>query len=337
MRFFMFALGRALSEKVKPIIGQAETINCPSLQRLLSATIRKDDIIITREAAFGSEAESCLKAIGTNVIVFISAESKKRKNNCFTYLNIDCSDSELRNALTTDNTYTMLCRYLAGSSEIMRRTRYQLLKATKSSLPIHLVGETGTGKTLAAKLIHSSLPQKKHLVVESCGCLSKDIAESELFGHIKGAFSGAIDNREGLLAQADGSTLFLDEIQDLDIPLQLKLLRVLDSGEYRKLGSDKTLRTSFRLITASNLTLSRLLAEKRIRKDFYYRISGIEIRMPSLDEHMEDIPEILDTFAKLKGVSSDKAMDYSRFMHSFPGNVRELYKEAELYLQGFLL
>ncbi len=332
MRFLIFSLGGTIYEKVLPIIGQTSTVNCPTFQRLISAGASKDDVILTRTSVLSAALTESLRAFPGKVIVIIDTNQKRRIPEFF-YLDDAFTEKEFLNAIEGDSASRTLKRYLAGSSEIMKKTRKAILNAINSSLPVHIIGDTGTGKTLTAKLIHMSSHQKKDLVMESCGCLSTDIADSELFGHTKGAFSGAVEGREGLLAEADGSILFLDEIQDLPLNLQIKLLRVLDTGEYRKLGSGKTLKTSFRLITASNIPLMDLMKNNRIRKDFYYRISGLEIRMPSLSEHMEDIPEILESYISEKGYQG-RIEDYSSFMHSFPGNVRELLKEAEIYLSS---
>ena len=333
MRFLLYSLGRALSDRVLSFLEGFDTVNCPSAQRLHSS-LRHEDIVLLRSDA--AEKDMIKQIVGKErTIIFYPDDA--RKHNSFDsaiMVSESCTEYELRDAInqisSSDYISSVLSNALAGSSELMRKTRKQLRSAIDSTIPVHIVGETGTGKTLAAKLIHDLSSLNGRMVMESCGCLANSIADSELFGHSKGAFSGALDNREGLLASANGSTLFLDEIQDLPIDIQTKLLRVLDTGEFRKLGSDRITKTSFRLITASNMTLSSLLEQKRIRKDFYYRISGIEIRMPSLDEHPEDIPEILQVFSRQKDL--EKAIDYSIFMHPYPGNVRELFREAELYL-----
>ncbi len=332
LRFLIFSLGRALSERVVPLLGQANCVSCPTFQRLITAGGDKEDVIITRLSILTATLSESLRNFPGKIIVITDSEGQRRDPK-FCYLNENFSDLELENAVNGDLVSLNLKSFLAGSSDVMVKTRKSILHAIKSSLPVHLVGDTGTGKTLAAKLIHMSSRHDRDIVMESCGCLSTDIADSELFGHTKGAFSGATDNREGLLAEADGSILFLDEIQDLPMNLQTKLLRVLDTGEYRKLGSGKTLKTSFRLITASNMSLKELVRTKTIRKDFYYRIYGHEIRMPSLLEHMEDIPEILQAYERRMGYGRI-INDYASFMHNFPGNVRELLKEAELYIES---
>lgn len=336
MRYILFSLGSTLSKRVYPFLCDKETVNCPSLQRLQS-NVQQEDIILLRSKDANKKSVRKIIEKERSLVFFPDYEEPSGNNDHSIYLREYFSEYEIRKAIdrlsSSDYISSLLRNSLAGSSDIMEKTRRQIRKAIDSSIPVHIVGETGTGKTLAAKLIHSLSSNDKQIVMESCGCLATSIADSELFGHARGAFSGAVENREGLLSSADSSTLFLDEIQDLQLEIQTKLLRVLDSGEFRRLGSDKVMKTSFRLITASNKTLTELLEEKRLRKDFYYRISGIEIRMPSLEEHREDIPELLQTFSKQKGKDLGLS-DYSVFMHPFPGNVRELFREAELYMEG---
>lgn len=336
LRYILFSLGSTLSKRVYPFLCDKETVNCPSLQRLQS-NVQQEDIILLRSEDANKKSVKKIIEKERSLVFFPDYEEPSGNNDHSIYLREYFSEYEIRKAIdrlsTSDYISSLLRNSLAGSSDIMEKTRRQIRKAIDSSIPVHIVGETGTGKTLAAKLIHSLSSNDKQIVMENCGCLATSIADSELFGHARGAFSGAVENREGLLSSADSSTLFLDEIQDLQLEIQTKLLRVLDSGEFRRLGSDKVMKTSFRLITASNKTLTELLEEKRLRKDFYYRISGIEIRMPSLEEHREDIPELLQTFSKQKGKELGLS-DYSVFMHPFPGNVRELFREAELYMEG---
>ncbi len=340
MRIIYYSLGRDIQQRISKLASDTETISCTSLQRLQMLQLSSDDIIIMHSETAGKESIWEIINNKARPIIILSENARLLPQwSASELLTEDFTDQDILNAIenisTTDVIDTILQRTLIGSSEVMRKTREQLKHAIHSDLPVHIIGETGTGKTLAASLIHRLGDKNGKFIVESCGCLTTSIIDSELFGHYKGSFTGAMENREGLLSAADGATLFLDEIQDLPVGIQKKLLRVLDTGEYRKLGSDRILRTSFRLITASNIPLSTLLAEKRIRKDFYYRISGIEIRMPSLDEHSEDIPELLDAYQK-KSINAERAInDFSLFMHRFPGNVRELFTEADLYMQGF--
>ena len=337
MRFILVSIDNDLTQSVLAVIGKDNAVRFPTVPRMFSAGCGSEGIIITGVSGPG-KTNAATRLGRSNMIAVYPSHGEHmapvRKENGIVYLGAPFTEEDLSIAIAaTDSPFSVsaaIRKQLAGSSAIMEKTRQLVEKAIYSDLPVHFIGETGTGKTAAARLIHRFSGSRKEIVCESCGCLSSGIADSELFGHSKGAFSGAAEDRTGLLEAADGSTLFLDELQDLAIELQAKLMRVLDTGEYRKLGSNVMRHTSFRLITASNEPLEELMRTKRIRKDFFYRISSIVIRMPSLSEHMEDIPEII---ASRTGF--DAFRDYTPFMHDFPGNVRQLFSECELIRQGF--
>ena len=343
MRFILYSLGRTLAERVIPIIG-ADYVNCPSMQRLVTLGCRTDDIILAHATAL--DQRQLLRAIHSHrsLIAFYSkdeiSESSLSPFGYTVFISYDFSEASMISAIGKAERIACIFgtveEQLAGSSEIMKETRKQIEAAARFGFPIHLTGETGTGKTLAAEAIHRASRIKKAMVRESCGLLSSDIAQSTLFGHLKGAFSGASDDRPGLLACADGSTLFLDEIQDLCISMQSSLLSVIETGNYRRLGSDRVCHSSFRLITAGNVDIQTLVDEKRMRLDFRSRIGFVSIRLPSLSEHMEDIPELIARCEEDNGYIGNRITDYAPFMHDFPGNVRQLYREVHLHHHGLL-
>lgn len=196
------------------------------------------------------------------------------------------------------------------------------------NIPVLLRGETGTGKEKLALWIHGLGGLQGELVAINCSALPRDILESELFGHTKGAFSGALAYKEGLIERADGGTLFLDEIGELSETAQTKLLRVLDEGAYYKLGETRERRVNFRLITATNKDLTQ---QATFRQDLFFRINGITFELPPLRERPEDIPLLVSTFLNdankaygknIHGVS-DEAMQYF-VSNNWPGNIREL-------------
>ncbi len=339
MRYILFSLGRTLSERISAAAG-GNCVECPTLQRLATLRCRKDDIIIAHAAALTQRDVFRTVHGHRSMIVFSQADEIKEHEPPYVsgytvFLGYDFTEDDLRNAMKkasgVSKVFGTVGERLVGSSVIMAETRRRIEKAAASRMPVHITGETGTGKTLAAEEIHR-YSSVKEMIRESCGILSSGIAESEIFGHRKGAFSGASSDREGLIAEADGSTLFLDEVQDLSLEMQSKLLRVIETGEYRPLGSDKVRHSSFRLITASSVGLKTLVEEKRMRRDFYYRIGFMNIRMPSLSEHMEDIPELIGRFEEENGYEK-RISDFSPFMHDYPGNVRELYREVMVYHQ----
>jgi two-component system response regulator AtoC len=207
-----------------------------------------------------------------------------------------------------------------------------IAKVAPSSSPVLITGETGTGKELAARCVHNQSPRHDALFVPlNCAALPGELLEAELFGHTRGAFTGADRNRQGKFEVADGGTLFLDEIGDMPTSLQAKLLRVLEEGMVEPLGSNKRIRVDVRILSATNQNLQEALAAKRFRSDLYYRLNTFEISLPPLRERTGDIdvlaPLFLDRFAREIGKGptriSDDALQLLR-SYEWPGNVREL-------------
>lgn len=214
---------------------------------------------------------------------------------------------------------------LVGKSRCMRNLRRRISSVSRSMTGVHIEGETGTGKNIAARYIHDMIFSKRKIVYENCAELGSSIAESKLFGHSRGAFSGAMDDRQGLISKANGTTLFLDEIESLSMEMQGELLHVMETGEFRKLGKDDTSLSMFFLITASNIRLENLVEAGRMRRDFFHRLSGLRITMPPLRDHMEDIPEIVRSIENDLGIPVDNITDFSDILsYPWPGNVREL-------------
>jgi transcriptional regulator with GAF, ATPase, and Fis domain/lipopolysaccharide biosynthesis regulator YciM len=221
---------------------------------------------------------------------------------------------------------------IIGKSEAMERVFLLLEQVAGTDIPVLLEGESGTGKELIARAIHSGGAQKGgRFVSENCGALSESLLESELFGHTRGAFTGAVSEKMGLFELADGGTLFLDEVGDMSPGLQQKLLRVLEEGEIRRVGGKESIPVRVRAISASNRDLRSLVAEGKFREDLYFRLNGIRIRVPSLRERKEDIPFLLEHF--LEQAARDRGGPARRFEpaavrallgHDWPGNVREL-------------
>ncbi len=208
-------------------------------------------------------------------------------------------------------------------------------KAARTELPILIQGETGTGKELLARAIHYSSNRKASpLMVQNCGGMSDELLQSELFGHKRGAFTGAISDRLGLFRAGDGGTVFLDEISEVSASFQVSLLRFLQEGEVKPLGSDKTQTCNVRIIAASNRPLKTLVAEGKYRQDLYFRLKGFELEVPPLRDRPDDIPALAEFFAakhsdaigrKILGISAGVLEKLSAF--EFPGNVRELENE----------
>src|SRR4051812_40199782 len=181
----------------------------------------------------------------------------------------------------------------AGMQDVIRTAR----QIASSDIPALIMGESGTGKELIARAIHAtSRRRKQRLVALNCAGLSESILEDELFGHVRGAYTGAAGEREGRFEHADGGTLFMDEIGDMPQSMQAKLLRVLENGEVVRLGSNDPIKVNVRLISATNRDLDEMVAEKKFREDLYFRIKGVTLRIPPLRERREDIPLLVYYF-----------------------------------------
>ncbi|MCX2975525.1 sigma-54-dependent Fis family transcriptional regulator [Halieaceae bacterium IMCC8485] len=218
---------------------------------------------------------------------------------------------------------------MAGSSDAFNRMLGKISRVGSSDAAVLLLGESGTGKELAARAIHMSSKRKsKALVTLECAGLTDSLFESELFGHVKGAFTGANYNTAGLVSLADGGTLFLDEIGDVPLSMQIKLLRLLESGTFRAVGSAEVRSSDFRLICATHKNLSVMVEEGTFRRDLFYRINVFPIRTPSLAQRMEDIPILASTL--LEKMSKERKFHLTESAvqklteHSFKGNIREL-------------
>ena len=207
--------------------------------------------------------------------------------------------------------------------------------AATTDLPILIYGETGTGKELLARGIHYHSHRREQIfLAQNCGGVPAELLQSELFGHRRGAYTGALSDRLGLFSAADGGTVLLDEIEDMSVSLQANLLRFLQSGEVKPLGSDKTHYSDVRIIAVTNVPLDQLVEQGSFRQDLYYRLKGLEIRIPPLRERPEDIRLLAEHFARQFSMSLGKSyagIDHEALnllrQYPFPGNVRELENE----------
>ncbi|MGZ3429285.1 MAG: sigma 54-interacting transcriptional regulator, partial [Polyangia bacterium] len=225
---------------------------------------------------------------------------------------------------------------VTGSSVRMREIFATLEKVAPSELTVMVTGETGTGKEMIARGIHQASPRKsKPFVVLDCGAIPKDLIESTLFGHEKGSFTGAVAQHQGCFEQAHGGTIFLDEIGELDINLQPKLLRVLENRELKRVGGDRVIKIDVRVVAATNRDLRQMVNQGTFREDLYFRLSVIHVELPPLRERKEDIPALADVFLReiggRRGMSMVFAPDAVASLqgHSWPGNVRELKNVVE--------
>ncbi len=227
---------------------------------------------------------------------------------------------------------------IIGKSTAMKKVYQKIVKVAASDAMVLIQGDTGTGKELVARTIHElSQRKRKNFVAVNCGGLPETLFESDLFGHRKGAFTGAITNKSGRFKQAEGGTLFLDEIGELSLKLQVKLLRVLQEKKYRPLGAEKNEDADVRLIAATNQNLEKMLEQKDMREDFFYRINVIPIHVVPLLDRQEDIPILIDHFLKQYGEGNSQTHLPRRTINAmcaydWPGNIRELQNVLKRYL-----
>ena len=224
-----------------------------------------------------------------------------------------------------------LFRSLTGSSEVIQRTRQLIRQVADSDATVLILGESGTGKEVIARnLHHGSQRRGKAFVPVNCGAIPAELLESELFGHEKGAFTGALTARQGRFEMAEGGSLFLDEIGDMPLTMQVKLLRVLQERTFERVGSNKTLSCDVRIIAATHRNLEEQIAQNRFREDLFYRLNVFPIEVPALRHRVEDIPLLVgDLLARFKAENRGEISLSPRVLaalqrHQWPGNVREL-------------
>jgi DNA-binding NtrC family response regulator len=226
---------------------------------------------------------------------------------------------------------------IIGSSPAMQRVYRTTRQVAASSASVLLVGETGTGKEVIARAIHQISPRRSGPFIRvNCGALSESLLESELFGHVKGAFTGAITNRTGRFEAAHTGTIFLDEVSSTSEKLQVKLLRVLQEGEFERVGDTHTLKVDTRVIAATNQDLELEMEARRFREDLFYRLNVVQIDLPPLRDRRDDIPTLVDYFMARYGEENDRerllvTREAMQLLVSYewPGNVRELQNYIE--------
>lgn len=226
---------------------------------------------------------------------------------------------------------------LVGESQAMRDVVDVIRLVGARRCTVLITGETGTGKEMAARALHLAGPRaRRALVAVNCSALPEHLLEAELFGHVKGAFTGAVQSRAGRFEQADGGTLFLDEIGDLPLELQAKLLRVLQEREFQRLGSSETIRVDVRVVAAANCDLAERVRQGRFREDLYYRLNVVPLEMPPLRERLSDVPLLVEHFlekiCRAEGLPRKQAAPETLrrlCAYDWPGNVRQLENAVE--------
>jgi two-component system response regulator HydG len=249
------------------------------------------------------------------------------------HLHLTRENADLKMKLSSDSGFSRII----GTSPAMKNVMETARVAAPTDATILITGESGTGKELFAKAIHDQSPRKTNKLVSiNCAALNETLLESELFGHEKGAFTGADKKRDGLFLHADKGTVFLDEIGDIPLSMQVKLLRAIQEREIQRVGSDRPIRIDVRIIVATNKNLEQEVKNGRFREDLFYRLNVIHIRIPSLKERTDDIPLLAQHFLSRYAQKNRKefkgftpvAMD-ALIKHPWPGNVRELENAVE--------
>lgn len=274
--------------------------------------------------AHGS-VETAISALKAGAFDFISKpiELESLRSLVSRALQLDGDTASLNKAVSSD---------LIGNAPSIQKLRKQITKLARSQAPVHIQGESGSGKEVVARLIHHNGPRAAgNFVAVNCGAIPPDLMESELFGHIKGSFTGATADKPGLFQAAAGGTLFLDEVADLPISMQVKLLRAIQEKAVRPVGSNEETATDVRLLSATHKDLVAEIDAGRFRNDLFYRINVIDLHVPSLRERAEDLPQLARTI--LERIASEQEEEKLRLddsaiealsNYNFPGNVREL-------------
>jgi len=271
-----------------------------------------------------------IAALGQVMFKSISDVNKLAKKLSFLESKVKLYEEELMSLRSTRYTFESI----VGASESIVNLKKEAMKAANTNLPILITGESGTGKEMFAQAIHYASPRRMHPLIKiNCAAIPKDLLESELFGYEKGAFTGAnMSGKPGKLELGNHGTVFLDEIGDLPLEMQPKLLRVLEEKELEHIGGHQPIKSDFRLIAASNQDLERAMEEGRFRKDLFYRLNVIRLRIPPLSERKEDIIPIVRALLKTLNddtpfaeVKIDPQAEKVLASYGWPGNIRELF------------
>ena len=265
--------------------------------------------------------ESAIQALKSGAFDFLSKP-----------VDLEVLRSLVRAAIKLKKSETELSYKLIGNTSTIDATRKTISKLARSQAPVYISGETGTGKELVARMIHEQGARSSgKFVPVNCGAIPTDLMESELFGHVKGSFTGAISNKEGLFQIAEGGTLFFDEVAELPLHMQVKLLRAIQEKTVRPVGSTNEIPVDVRILSATHQDLNTLVGEGKFRQDLFYRINVIEIHVPTLRERSEDIPLLVEhilvqiaskTGQEITNLSQEAISKLQSY--SFPGNIREL-------------
>jgi DNA-binding NtrC family response regulator len=290
------------------------------------------EVVIISGKADTKEAVNCLKQGAFDFLVkpYVTEELLATLENALRKRSLETEKRELLRQ--------NLDRYrIIGSSQSMRKLRREIRRYADSTATVLIHGDTGTGKELVAHQLHYLSPKAAGpLQIVNCAAVPKELADSELFGHVKGAFTGAVSDKPGKVEMADGGTLFLDEVGEMPIELQAKLLRFLETKEFERIGENRVRRSDVRVIAATHRDLPEAVRTNTFRQDLFYRLNVCVIAVPPLNDHREDVPELVEEFSRRVGIRNNrpaKRFDESAISLltglSWPGNVRQLINLVE--------
>jgi DNA-binding NtrC family response regulator len=299
-------------------------------------SLNKDSIVIIM-TAFAS-VDTAVQALKDGAYDYITKpfdpdDLSHLIRNATSQISLKAENETLKNRVDTlENVEDLI-----GDSEVMIKVLEEVKSVAQSNSPVIITGESGTGKELIARAVHSNSKRKFFpLITVHCGALTESLLESELFGHEKGAFTGAMYNRKGRFEMADGGSIFLDEIATIPPKMQIELLRVLESKTFVRVGGNKEITSDFRIICATNKDLNEMVKNGAFREDLYYRLNVINITIPPLRERIEDIPELVNYFinkycsSMSRSIISINPAALKRLkMYDYPGNIRELENMIE--------
>ncbi len=331
------AIDRGERKSYDVVLTDIKMMGVDGMEVLGSYRQKSPDTIVILMTAFGS-IETAIRAIKEGAYDYVSKPFKLEEIKLTIHRALE------QNRLLKENLFyrqELITKYklenIVGRSPQMLQVYKTIARVAESRSTVLLTGESGTGKELIARAIHfNSQRAAKPFVAVDCGSLAETLLESELFGHVRGAFTGAVASKKGLFEEADGGTCFLDEVGDISLSMQAKLLRVLQEHEIKRVGGVETIKVDVRIVAATNRNLEQLVAEKKFREDLFYRLNVVSVHLPALRERTEDIPLLADHFLRKYAAENEKPVSQISqegldllARYRWPGNVRELENVIE--------
>lgn len=331
------AIDKGENKPYDVVLTDIRMIDVDGMEVLRAYRQKSPDSIIIMMTAFGS-IETAIRAIKEGAYDYVSKPFKLDE------IKLTIRRALEQKRLLQENLFyrqELITKYklenIVGRSPQMLQVYKTVARVAESRSTILIAGESGTGKELVARAIHFNSPRSsKSYVAVDCGSLAETLLESELFGHVRGAFTGAVTNKKGLFEEADNGTCFLDEVGDISLAMQAKLLRVIQEHEIKRVGGTETTKIDVRIIAATNKNLEELVAEKKFREDLFYRLNVVSIHLPPLRERLDDIPFLADHFLRKHAAENEKPVSRISaevldllLRYQWPGNVRELENVIE--------